>query len=166
MSSPVQDFSQLEAPADALIAKYPQKRSAVLPLLHLVQDQERHVNDQAIRWIAAKLGLQPINVWEVVSFYPSFKEKPMGRVHLRVCKTLSCMLQGAEETGKALCASLGCEMGQTREDGEVSIEWVECLACCDKAPVVLVGERLHTGVTAEKAEKLVAELKLPKKGNA
>ena len=154
-------FDALNSKADWIIAKYPQKRSAVMPLLHLVQERDRHVSREAIEWIANKLGLQPINVWELVTFYPSYKEKPMGKVHLRVCKTLTCMLAGAEKTGQALCDTLGCKMGESRDDGEVSIEWVECLACCDKAPVLLANDKLHTGITADKVEKLVSELKVP-----
>lgn len=154
-------FVFLDAAADAIIKKYPQKRSAVMPLLHLIQEHDRHISKEAIEWTAAKLGLQPINVWELVTFYPSFKEEPMGRVHLRVCKTLSCMLAGAQKTGTALEQALDCKMGTTREDKEVSIEWVECLACCDKAPVMLVNEKLHEKVTVEKVEKLVETLKIP-----
>jgi NADH-quinone oxidoreductase subunit E len=159
MTSSVKDFGVLEVQADAIVKKYPQKRSAVLPLLHLVQGQDRHISGEAVKWIADKLGLQPINVWELVTFYPSFKEKQMGKVHLRVCKTLSCMMAGAEKTGEALCKELNCKMGETRADGEVSIEWVECLACCDKAPVVMVNNKLHTGITQEKAAALAREVK-------
>ncbi len=143
-------FATFEAPADAIIKKYPQKRSAVMPLLHLIQENERHISHQAIEWVAQKLDLQPINVYELVTFYPSFKEKPMGQIHLRVCKTLSCMLQGAHETGKALEKALNCKIGETRADGAVSIEWVECLACCDKAPVVLVNDKLEANLKADK----------------
>ena len=154
-------FVFLDAAADAIIKKYPQARSAVMPLLHLIQEHDRHISRQAIEWVAGKLGLQPINVWELVTFYPSYKEAPMGKLHLRVCKTLSCMLQGAAKTGAELERALGCQMGQTRDDGEVSIEWVECLACCDKAPVVMVNEKLHEKVTPEKVEAWLAAQKIP-----
>jgi NADH-quinone oxidoreductase subunit E len=156
-------FDSLESAAAAIIAKYPSdhKRSAVMPLLHLVQKRDRCVTGEAIKWIAARLELQPINVWELVTFYPSFKEKPMGKIHIRVCKTLSCMMAGAQKTGEALAKALDCPIGQTRDDGEVSIEWVECLACCDKAPVMLVNEKLRTGVTPDKVAGLVEELKVP-----
>jgi NADH-quinone oxidoreductase subunit E len=154
-------FDSLNPQADTVIAKYPQKRSAVMPLLHLIQERDRHVSKEAIEWVAGKLSLQPINVLEIVTFYPSFKQKSMGKIHLRVCKTLSCMMAGAEETGKAICGRLNCKMGETREDGEVSIEWVECLACCDKAPVVMVNDKLHMGITVDKVDKLIAETKVP-----
>ena len=154
-------FAFLDAAADAMIKKYPQKRSAVMPLLHLIQEHDRHISKEAVEWVAAKLELQPINVWELVTFYPSFKEKPMGKVHLRVCKTLSCMLQGAQKTGFELEKRLGCKMGETRDDGEVSIEWVECLACCDKAPVVMVDDRLHEKVSPQNVERFVDGLKIP-----
>ena len=145
------------AAAEALVKKYPQKRSAVMPLLQLIQDSERHVSHAAIEWVASKLDLQPINVYELVTFYPSYKEQPMGRLHLRVCKTLSCMLAGARQTGAELEKALGCKIGETRSDGAVSIEWVECLACCDKAPVVMVGDRLETHVKPDKIPALVSQ---------
>lgn len=139
-------FGTLESQADAIVKKYPQKRSAVMPLLHLIQEHHRHINREAIEWVAGKLGLQPINVYELVTFYPGYKQEPMGKIHLRVCKTLSCMLQGARDTGRNLEKALDCPIGQTRDDGRVSIEWVECLACCDKAPVVMVNDHLHERV--------------------
>lgn len=139
-----------------IIAQYPQKRSAVMPLLHLVQQHQRHISGEAIKWIAAKLELEPINVWELVTFYPSYKEEPMGKLHFRVCKTLSCMMAGAKATGSALEETLGCKIGQTRNDGAVSIEWVECLACCDKAPVLMVNNDLHTHVDPAKAKELAS----------
>lgn len=162
------DSTSLDSAANAIIAKYPSEhqRSAVMPLLHLVQDRDRCVTGEAIKWIAAKLNLQPIDVLELVTFYPSYKEKPMGKLHFRVCKTLSCMLAGAQKTGESLSAVLDCKIGETREDGEVSIEWVECLACCDKAPVVMVNDELKTGVTSDKVGYLVHDLKIPQTAKA
>lgn len=141
--------------ADAIVKKYPAARSAVMPLLHLIQEKERHISPAAIEWVAAKLGLQPINVYELVTFYPSYKEKPMGRIHLRLCKTLSCMLAGAGKTGAEMEKILGCKMGETRSDGEVSIEWVECLAACNEAPVMLVGNHLEPKVTPARIREIL-----------
>ena len=155
----------LGAQADAIIKKYPQSRSAVMPLLHMVQEHDNHIGPAAIEWIAAKLGLQPINVWELVTFYPSYKEEPKGKLHIRMCKTLSCMLNGAAQSGQVVSETLACLPGQTRDDGAVSIEWVECLACCDKGPVALVNNELHTHITPEKAGQWAQSLPVPAVAN-
>src|SRR5277367_1978352 len=87
-----------EAQADELITHYPvSKRSASLPLLHLWQETFGYISPEGIEWIAAKLGLQPINILELVTFYPMFRQHPVGKVHIRVCRTLSCALGGAYE---------------------------------------------------------------------
>ena len=83
---------------DEAVAHYPVRRSAVLPLMHLVQEDQGLVSDEAIEWIAARLGLQPINVYELVSFYPMFRRKPIGRRHIKVCRTLSCAIMGGYRT--------------------------------------------------------------------
>jgi len=145
------------AQADAIIKQYPVARSAAMPLLQMVQDVERYISPAAIEWIAAKLGLQPINIYELVTFYPSYKQQPMGKLHIRICKTLTCMLAGAKMTGQELEKALGCKIGETRSDGEVSVEWVECLACCDKAPVMMVGDKLFTDVKPMKVPALVSQ---------
>ena len=89
--------AQLEAQMDKAISHYPaeQKRSASLPLLHLWQEHFGFISDQAAEWIASKLGLEPINIFELVTFYPMFRQRPAGRKHLRVCRTLSCAMAGA-----------------------------------------------------------------------
>ena len=84
------------------IKSYPVKRSAVLPLLHLIQEDQGYLSDEAIEWVASKLKLQPINVYELVTFYPMFRRKPLGKKHVRVCRTLSCALRGSHGTCKAL----------------------------------------------------------------
>lgn len=156
------DFEkELGARADAIVVQYPQKRSAVMPLLHLVQEAERCIPPAAVEWIAAKLGLQPINIWELVTFYPSFSETPHGKVHIRVCRTLSCALAGAQKTGEILEHELGVKFGQTRSDGEVSLEWTECLACCDKGPALMVGDKLYTQMTPDKAVAFANSLGVP-----
>ena len=86
---------------DEVIPHYPSKRSATLPLLHLIQEDVGYIPQEAIEWVAARLELQPINVYEVVTFYPMFRQKPIGRRHVKVCRTLSCALLGAYRTCEA-----------------------------------------------------------------
>jgi NADH-quinone oxidoreductase subunit E len=144
---------------DEVIPHYPNKRSASLPLLHLVQEDLGYISDEAIEWIATKLGLQPINIYELVTFYPMFRRKPIGRRHIKVCRTLSCALMGGYKTCEEFKKQFGCELGETSADGEATIEFVECLASCGTAPVVMIDEELHQKVDAAKAAELSEKIK-------
>lgn len=150
------------AKADEIVAKYPQKRSATLPLLHLAQEELGYVTDAAMKWIAAKLGIEPINVYEVVTFYPMFRLAPIGRRHVKVCRTLSCALRGSYKTMEALEKEFGCRRGETSADGNVTLEFVECMACCGTGPIVQVDHLFYEKVTPEEvpalAEKIRASL--------
>ena len=119
---------------ESLFPKYPDKRSLTLPLCHLIQEDQGYLSDEAMKWIAAKLDLEPMKVLEVVSFYPMFRRKPIGKVHVKVCRTLSCALNGAYKTCEKLEEALNCARGGTSEDGNYTIEFVECIADCGKGP--------------------------------
>jgi len=144
---------------DEVIPRYPVKRSAALPLLHLVQEDAGYISNEAIEWIAAKLELQPVNIYELVTFYPMFRQKPIGRRHIKVCRTLSCALMGGYRTCEEFKKQFGAELGEVSPDGEVTIEFVECLASCGTAPVVMIDETLHEKVDLEKARALAATIK-------
>jgi len=144
---------------DEVIPHYPNKRSASLPLLHLVQEDIGFIPDEAIEWIAAKLELQPINIYELVTFYPMFRRQPIGRRHIKVCRTLSCALMGGYKTCAEFRQQFGCELGETSADGEATVEFVECLASCGTAPVVMIDEELHQKVDAAKARELSEKIK-------
>src|SRR6186997_1542896 len=98
---------------DDAIARYPadRKRSAALPLLHLWQEEFGFISDEGVRWIAAKLELQPINILELVTFYPMFRQAPAGKTHIRVCRTLSCAMAGSYQVMENLCAAVGIARG-------------------------------------------------------
>ena len=144
---------------DEVIPHYPVKRSAALPLLHLVQEDVGYISDQAIEWIAQKLELQPINIYELVTFYPMFRRKPIGRRHIKVCRTLSCALLGGYKTCEAFEKEFHTHRGEVSPDGEVTIEFVECLASCGTAPVVMIDDDLHEKVDTAKAKQLSAQIK-------
>ena len=152
--------AQLEAEIDEIITHYPVKRSASLMLLHALQEHFGYLSKEAIEWTAAKLGLQPINIYELVTFYPMFRQQPSGRYHLKVCRTLSCALGGSYKLHKHLCEKLGLDShahgAQTTTDGKFTVEFVECLASCGTAPVMMCNEAFHEGVSHEKAEAIVA----------
>ena len=142
-----------------VITHYPVKRSAALPLLHLVQEDAGYLSDEAIEWVAARLGLQPINIFELVTFYPMFRRAPIGRRHVKVCRTLSCALTGSYRVCERLEREFGCRRGETSADGEVTIEFVECLASCGTGPVVMVDDELHERINPERAAELAQRIK-------
>src|ERR1700741_3679798 len=126
--------AELESRIDEVITHYPvSKRSATMPLLYLVQEYFGFIEDQAIEWIACKLELEPINVLELVTFYPMFRREPLGKHHIRVCRTLSCAMAGGYQLLEAFCkhakiAHNHHEHGShilKSEDGKFSIEFVE-----------------------------------------
>jgi NADH-quinone oxidoreductase subunit F len=139
---------------DEATARYPKehRRSAAMPLLHLWQENFGFISDGGVLWIAAKLGLQPINILELVTFYPMFRQKAVGKTHIRVCRTLSCAMAGSYQLMEDLCATTGIERRphgdgmhnpiSVSADGNYSIEFVECLASCGTAPVCMIGEQL------------------------
>jgi len=155
--------ADLEAEIDELITHYPKKRSASLMLLHAFQDQFGYISRQAVEWIAAKLELQPINIYELVTFYPMFHQKPVGKCHLRCCRTLSCALGGSYKLHEHLCEMLGLDSeahgAQTTSDGKYTVEFVECLASCGTAPVMMCNEAFHEGVTVGKSNEILANCK-------
>jgi NADH-quinone oxidoreductase subunit E len=144
---------------DEVITHYPQKRSAALPLLHLVQADQGYISGEATEWIAAKLGIQPINIHELVTFYPMFRQKPIGRRHVKVCRTLSCAIMGGYRTCAEFQKEFATGLGDVSPDGEVTIEFVECLASCGTAPVVMIDDELHEKVDAAKARALSQKIK-------
>lgn len=156
--------TNLEAQLDELVTHYPQKRSASLMLLHALQEHFGYISRDAVEWIAKKLGLQPINVYELVTFYPMFRQEPLGKTHIKVCRTLSCALAGSNELRTHFCQKLGLDAhkhaAQTTPDGKFTVEFVECLADCGNAPVVLLNEDLLPKVTPTQADEILAKGKL------
>ena len=155
--------AELEAELNELVTHYPQKRSASLMFLHALQEHFGYLSREAIEWTAAKLELQPINVYELVTFYPMFRQEPAGRYVLKVCRTLSCALGGSHKLHHHLCEKLGLDPKghglQTTKDGKYSVEFVECLASCGTAPVMMCNEEFHQGVTEYKADDILRNCK-------
>jgi NADH-quinone oxidoreductase subunit E len=151
--------AELEAELDDLIAHYLHKRSASLMLLHAVQERFGYISEEAVLWVAKKLGLQPINVLELVTFYPMFQTRPVGKWHLKVCRTLSCALAGSHKVHHRFCEKLGLDAHthgpQTTKDGKFTVEFVECLAACGTAPVLMCNETLHENVGEERAHEIM-----------
>ena len=129
-------------------------------LLHALQEHFGWVSKEAMEWTARKLGLQPINIYELVTFYPMFRQEPLGQTHIKVCRTLSCALAGSADVRKHFCDKLGLDphahVPQTTPDGKFTVEFVECLASCGTAPAVLVNETLHEKVSRAQADEILA----------
>jgi NADH-quinone oxidoreductase subunit E len=155
--------AELEAELDEIVTHYPRKRSASLMFLHAVQERFGFVSRQAVEWTARKLELEPIHVYELVTFYPMFKTEKVGRYHLKVCRTLSCALGGAYELRKFFCEKLGLDADGhgllTTPDGKFTVEFVECLASCGTAPVMMCNDTFYEGVTHQKAQEILGSCK-------
>ena len=156
--------TELEAKIDEVITQYPvSKRSATLPLLHLIQEQFGYIEENAIGWVARKLGLEPINVLEVVTFYPMIRRERAGKHHIRVCRTLSCAMAGGYELLDAFCKHARIERKHNEhgthlfksEDGKYSIEFVECLASCGFGPVCMINDDFYEAVSQEEIPQLL-----------
>ncbi|MBX6377131.1 MAG: NAD(P)H-dependent oxidoreductase subunit E [Clostridia bacterium] len=145
--------------APAIIARYPQKRSALLPLLHRVQEEKGFIDTEAMRQVADLLGETPAFVASVVSFYHLLRRHPVGRYHIQVCRGISCMLCGGEELLEHVARRLGVPPGQPTEDGLFSYEAVECIAACGGAPALQVNLEYRERVTPADFDALLAELR-------
>jgi NADH-quinone oxidoreductase subunit E len=151
------------AEVDELITHYPVKRAASLMVLHALQEHFGWISQDAVEWTATKLELQPINILEILTFYPMLRQEPVGKYQIKVCRTLSCALGGAYKLHKHFCDKLGLDAHkhgvQTSADGKFSVEFVECLAACGTAPVMMCNDAFHEGVSHKKADEIVAGCK-------
>lgn len=143
----------------ALVGRYPDKRAACLPALHLVQEEHGSIDADAIEFVAKALELPTGSVEEVASFYTMYRRKPAGRFHIEICTNLTCSLMGAEHLREVLARELGVQPGQTTRDGMFTLSEVECLASCGTAPVLQVNGEFHEGLTPDKVKALLGELR-------
>lgn len=141
------------------LAKYPTKRSAVMPLLYIAQEEYGHITEEAIEEIAELVGMSTTEVRSVVGFYTMYHERPKGRYLIQICDDLPCALRGSGEILEHLCEKLGIQPGETTEDGLFTLETVMCIAACDRAPVIQVNFHYHEHMTIEKVDQLIDELR-------
>jgi NADH-quinone oxidoreductase subunit E len=151
--------ARLAPQAAAIIGRYPKARSALLPLLHLVQAEEGYVSEDGIQLCAEQLGLTEADVTGVVSFYTLYKRKPVGEYHVGVCTTALCAVMGGDAILADLKEHLGVGIDEVTPDGKVSYEHVECNAACDYAPVLMVNWEFFDNMTPAKARDLVDDLR-------
>jgi NADH-quinone oxidoreductase subunit E len=153
MSFEPEVLERLERDAKEIIARYPQPRSALLPLLHLVQSETGHVTEDGVRFCADQLGITPAQVTGVVTFYTQYKRASVGDYHIGVCINTLCAVMGGDQIWQELHEYVG------EGDETVTIERVECNAACDYAPVVMVNWEFFDDMTPEKAKRLIDDLR-------
>jgi NADH-quinone oxidoreductase subunit E len=145
--------------AKAIIKRYPRSRSALIPLLHLAQEQDGWVSPEAMEHIGELLDLAPAEVLGTCSFYEMFKREPVGKYVVNVCTNISCQLLGGEELLGHCEKALGVKAGSTTADGLVTLEEVECIAACTEAPALQVNYRYFHKVSQAYAEELLRDLR-------
>ncbi|MGY1764476.1 NADH-quinone oxidoreductase subunit NuoE [Geodermatophilus sp. SYSU D00779] len=150
---------QVRLEAREIIARYPQPRSALLPMLHLVQSHQGYVSPEGVALCAEELGLTKAEVGAVATFYTMYKRRPTGRHLVSVCTNTLCSVLGGQRIFDALSADLGVHHDETAADGSVTLEHAECLAACDYAPVVTVDYEFYDQQDVESARALVAALR-------
>ncbi|MEJ1196866.1 MULTISPECIES: NADH-quinone oxidoreductase subunit NuoE [unclassified Streptomyces] len=151
--------ARLETDAREIIARYPDSRSALLPLLHLVQSQEGHVTRTGMRFCADMLDLTTAEVTAVATFYTMYRRRPSGDYQVGVCTNTLCAVMGGDAIFESLQEHLGVGNGETTEDGKVTLEHIECNAACDFAPVVMVNWEFFDDQTPASARRLVDDLR-------
>jgi NADH-quinone oxidoreductase subunit E len=142
-----------------IIARYPKPRSALMPMLHLVQAEEGHITQAGVEMCAEALGLTAAEVVAVVTFYSMYKRRPVGDYHVGVCTNTLCAVMGGDAIFAALKEHLGIGNDETTPDGKVTLEHIECNAACDYAPVVMVNWEFFDNQTIESAKRLVDQLR-------
>jgi len=145
---------------DTILSRYADRRSAVLPVLYIAQDEYSHLTDAAIREVAEILGLPATDVFEVVGFYTLFYNKPVGTWVLQVCDDVPCCFLGAEQLVATLESKLGIAVDQTTPDGMFTLQRVKCLADCDRAPLLQANLEYYRNIdTPEKVDALITDLR-------
>ncbi|MFI5338492.1 MAG: NADH-quinone oxidoreductase subunit NuoE [Candidatus Methylomirabilales bacterium] len=142
-----------------LVKRYPEKRSALIPILHEVQAEAGYLSPEAIEWVAGFLGLSPADVMSVASFYDMLNLEPVGKHMIYVCQNLSCALLGAERLIRHLETRLGTRMGETTPDGLFTLKRMECLASCGTAPAIQIDGIFYERMTPEKFDELLGKLR-------
>lgn len=149
----------LLAHMDSIIARYPKSRSAIMPLLHLVQASEGFVTPEGVELVAMKLDLATAEVAAVATFYSQYKRRPVGDYHVGVCTNTLCAVMGGDAIFAGLKDHLGIGNDERTSDGKVSLEHIECNAACDYAPVIMVNWEFFDNQTVESAKELVDQLR-------
>jgi NADH-quinone oxidoreductase subunit E len=151
--------AERERELDDIVARYPNKMAACIPVLHLCQAQNQNwVSDDVIAFVAKRLELSTAHVKGVVTFYTLFNQRPVGKHQVWVCRTLSCALRGSDRILEHCEKRLGCHAGETSKDGKVTLRTAECLASCGTAPMMQVDKQYYENLTIEEVDRILDRL--------
>jgi len=148
----------VEAEIETHLAKYPVKRSAILPLMFIVQRERGYLDPPGVLYLANRLALRVTDIWEVATFYSMIQTRPVGKYHIQICKTLSCKILGEAKITEHVCNKLGIKPGETTADGRFTISLVECLGSCGTAPMFQINFDYHENLTMDKVDRILDSL--------
>jgi [NiFe] hydrogenase diaphorase moiety large subunit len=148
---------RLAGEIQALAAKHGNSRTALIPMVQEIKRKYQKIDSYAMQVIADQLGIHPVEVYSVVSFYAFLGSGASGKYIIRLCRTISCDMQGKDRVKTQLENDLGIKFGQTTADGKFSLEWANCMGMCDQGPALLVNDKLYTRVTPEKVHEVLEE---------
>jgi [NiFe] hydrogenase diaphorase moiety large subunit len=153
----VTEQDRLRSDIDALVERHGHARSALMPILQEIQRKYSLVSPYAMQVIADRIGIHPVEVYGVVSFYSFLSEKPKGRYVVRLCRTISCDMAGKSRIARQLENDLDIGFGETTHDGAFTLEWANCIGMCDSGPALLVNEKVYSRVTPAQVHEIIAE---------
>lgn len=144
---------------DEVVSRYPEKKSAILPVLYMAQKEFGHLSQEAIEYVANLMDIPAARLYGIVTFYTMLNMRPVGRHHLQICRTLPCALRGSERITNHIKNKLGINLGETTPDGKFTLTEVECLASCGTAPVMQINDDYCENLSEEIIEKIFENLK-------
>jgi NADH-quinone oxidoreductase subunit E len=151
--------AEVEKEIDWHLSKYPVMRSAILPLMFIVQrERGGYLDPPGVAYLAKRLALRITDIWEVATFYSMINTEPVGRYHIQICKTLSCKIMGEPKITQHVCEKLGIKPGETTADGKFTVSLVECLGSCGTAPMFQIGFDYHENLTPAKVDQILDSL--------
>jgi NADH-quinone oxidoreductase E subunit len=149
---------EIEAEIDRHLSKYPIKRSAILPLMFIVQRERGYLDPPGVAYLANRLDVRITDIWEVATFYSMINIDPVGKYHIQVCRTLSCKIMGSDKITEQCSRRLGIKAGETSADGRFTLSEVECLGSCGTAPMFQIGFDYYEDLTPEKVDEILDRL--------
>ncbi len=153
----VTESDKMRVGLEGIAKSYGYDRSALLPMLQMIQDRESRISEYDMQVCADILDIHPVEVYGVVSFYSFLGVEPKGKFIVRLCRSISCDMAGRERVARQLRNDLGINFGETTSDGKFTLEWTNCLGMCDEGPAMLVNEVSHVGVTPEKVHDILEQ---------
>ncbi|QQR81671.1 MAG: NADH-quinone oxidoreductase subunit NuoE [Deltaproteobacteria bacterium] len=141
-----------------ILTRYPTKKAALLPILHVAQEEFGWISPEVMEMVAQELDISPAHVYGVVTFYTMYNRKPVGKYHLQVCRTLSCAMMGSDRITSYIKKKLNINIGETTSDNRFTLNEVECLASCGTAPAMTINEKYFENLTEAELDKILESL--------